>query len=189
MKAGGAGAGQGGRPPGTAAWRLRGTRRWVRRMTAAIQRILDLLISNLSTKSKAYKSKARLSRPPQNWTVSPGTGVCSQRSHWFTASRSLVELLRMPGVAAASRGEIQGSEVQQQCRIHLRPRGGAAPGCTSSGAARAQAQSALFMMNNLHYMVKTVESSEALTVLGEEWIEVHKDQVPPPPPPPPPRTP
>lgn len=42
---------------------------------------------------------------------------------------------------------------------------------------RAQAQSALFMMNNLHYMVKTVESSEALTVLGEEWIEVHKDQV------------
>jgi hypothetical protein len=33
------------------------------------------------------------------------------------------------------------------------------------------------MMNNLHYMVKTVESSEALTVLGEEWIEQHKDQV------------
>ncbi len=35
------------------------------------------------------------------------------------------------------------------------------------------------MMNNLHYMVKTVESSQALTVLGEEWIEVHKDQVDP----------
>ncbi len=33
------------------------------------------------------------------------------------------------------------------------------------------------MMNNLHYMVKTVEGSEALTVLGEEWIEQHKDQV------------
>lgn len=42
---------------------------------------------------------------------------------------------------------------------------------------RLQALAALFMMNNLHYMVKTVESSEALTVLGEEWIELHKDQV------------
>ncbi len=40
-----------------------------------------------------------------------------------------------------------------------------------------QALAALFMMNNLHYMVKTVEGSEALTVLGEEWIEQHKDQV------------
>ncbi len=39
----------------------------VRRMSAAIQRILDLLISNLTAKSKAYKSKARstcLSRSP-----------------------------------------------------------------------------------------------------------------------------
>ncbi len=40
-----------------------------------------------------------------------------------------------------------------------------------------QPLAAVFMMNNLHYMVKTVESSEALTVLGEEWIEQHKDQV------------
>jgi Exo70 exocyst complex subunit len=39
-----------------------------------------------------------------------------------------------------------------------------------------QPLAAVFMMNNLHYMVKTVESSEALTVLGEEWIEQHKDQ-------------
>ena len=43
-----------------------------------------------------------------------------------------------------------------------------------------QALAALFMMNNLHYIVKAVESSEALTVLGaqlgEEWIELHKDQ-------------
>lgn len=41
-----------------------------------------------------------------------------------------------------------------------------------------QALAAVFMMNNLHYIVKTVESSEVLTVLGEEWIEQHKDQVP-----------
>ena len=42
--------------------------------------------------------------------------------------------------------------------------------------ACVQPLAAVFMMNNLHYMVKTVESSEALTVLGEEWIEQHKDQ-------------
>ena len=40
-----------------------------------------------------------------------------------------------------------------------------------------QALASLFMMNNLHYIVKTVESSEVLTVLGEEWIEKHKDKV------------
>ncbi len=34
----------------------------VRRMSASIQRILDLLIANLTTKSKAYKSKVRLPR-------------------------------------------------------------------------------------------------------------------------------
>lgn len=47
----------------------------VRRMSAAIQRILDLLISNLSTKAKAYKSKVRYFRcglPPYasfGWTL------------------------------------------------------------------------------------------------------------------------
>lgn len=48
----------------------------VRRMSAAIQRILDLLTSNLSTKAKAYKSKVTHPRcwlPPHatsGWTLS-----------------------------------------------------------------------------------------------------------------------
>ena len=37
-----------------------------------------------------------------------------------------------------------------------------------------QALAALFMMNNMHYMVKTVESSAALMLLGPEWLEQHK---------------
>ena len=40
-----------------------------------------------------------------------------------------------------------------------------------------KALSALFLMNNVHYMVKTVESSPSLAVIGEDWIEQHKDQV------------
>lgn len=40
-----------------------------------------------------------------------------------------------------------------------------------------QALAALFMMNNVHYMVKTVESSAELMLLGEEWLERHKDRV------------
>ena len=39
-----------------------------------------------------------------------------------------------------------------------------------------KALSALFLMNNMHYMVKAVESSPALAVIGEDWIELHKDQ-------------
>ena len=35
-------------------------------------------------------------------------------------------------------------------------------------------------MNNVHYMVKAVENSTALAVIGEDWIEQHKDQVCPP---------
>lgn len=31
-------------------------------------------------------------------------------------------------------------------------------------------------MNNVHYMVKAVESSPALAVIGEDWIELHRDQ-------------
>lgn len=30
------------------------------------------------------------------------------------------------------------------------------------------------MMNNVHYMVKTVEGSAELMLLGEEWLERHK---------------
>ena len=33
------------------------------------------------------------------------------------------------------------------------------------------------MMNNVHYMVKTVEGSAELMLLGEEWLERHKDHV------------
>ena len=40
-----------------------------------------------------------------------------------------------------------------------------------------QAQAALFLMNNVHYIVKAVESSEALSVVGQEWIERHKDLI------------
>ena len=65
-----------------------------------------------------------------------------------------------------------------------------------------KALSALFLMNNVHYLVKAVESSPALAVIGEDWIELHRDQaclplsalsalsalspLPLPPPPPPP---
>lgn len=31
-------------------------------------------------------------------------------------------------------------------------------------------------MNNVHYMVKAVENSAALAVIGEDWIEQHRDQ-------------
>ena len=45
-------------------------------------------------------------------------------------------------------------------------------------AYKNKALSALFLMNNVHYMVKAVENSTALAVIGEDWIERHKDQVP-----------
>ena len=41
----------------------------------------------------------------------------------------------------------------------------------------AQALAALFLMNNVHYIVKAVESSEALSVVGQDWIERHKDLI------------
>ena len=41
----------------------------------------------------------------------------------------------------------------------------------------AQALAALFMMNNAHFMVKTVEGSEALMLLGPDWLERQKDKV------------
>ena len=41
----------------------------------------------------------------------------------------------------------------------------------------AQALAALFMMNNEHFMVKTVEGSEALMLLGPDWLERQKDKV------------
>ena len=43
-------------------------------------------------------------------------------------------------------------------------------------AYKNKALSALFLMNNLHYLVKAVESSPALAVIGEDWIELHRDQ-------------
>ncbi len=44
-------------------------------------------------------------------------------------------------------------------------------------APLAQALAALFMMNNAHFMVKTVEGSEALMLLGPDWLERQKDKV------------
>ncbi len=41
----------------------------------------------------------------------------------------------------------------------------------------AQALAALFLMNNVHYIVKAVESSEALSCVGQDWIERHKDLI------------
>ena len=40
-----------------------------------------------------------------------------------------------------------------------------------------QALAALFLMNNVHYIVKAVESSEALSVVGQDWVERHKDLI------------
>lgn len=40
-----------------------------------------------------------------------------------------------------------------------------------------QALAALFLMNNVHYVVKAVESSEALSIVGQDWIERHKDLI------------
>ena len=40
-----------------------------------------------------------------------------------------------------------------------------------------QALAALFLMNNVHYIVKAVESSEALSCVGQDWIERHKDLI------------
>jgi exocyst complex protein 7 len=48
---------------------------------------------------------------------------------------------------------------------------------TSRSGRDAQALSALFLMNNVHYIVKAVESSEALSVVGQDWIERHKDLI------------
>ena len=46
-----------------------------------------------------------------------------------------------------------------------------------SGSGGVQALAALFMMNNAHFMVKTVEGSEALMLLGPDWLERQKDKV------------
>lgn len=49
--------------------------------------------------------------------------------------------------------------------------------CLQAKTYKNKALSALFLMNNVHYMVKTVEGSPSLAVIGEDWIEQHKDQV------------
>lgn len=40
---------------------------------------------------------------------------------------------------------------------------------------KSAALSNFFLMNNVHYMVFTVEVSEALWLLGPDWVERHKD--------------
>ena len=42
---------------------------------------------------------------------------------------------------------------------------------------KEQALSSLFMMNNVHYVQWSVENSGALGLLGQEWLERHKDLV------------
>eukprot|EP00882_Tetradesmus_deserticola_P008006 GHRQ01008432.1.p1 GENE.GHRQ01008432.1~~GHRQ01008432.1.p1 ORF type:complete len:336 (+),score=196.17 GHRQ01008432.1:785-1792(+) len=46
-----------------------------------------------------------------------------------------------------------------------------------SRAYKNEAIAALFMMNNVHYVQWSVESSAALGLLGVEWLERHKDMV------------
>ncbi|KAK9821134.1 hypothetical protein WJX81_005577 [Elliptochloris bilobata] len=40
-----------------------------------------------------------------------------------------------------------------------------------------RALAALFLMNNVHYMVRAVEGSEALRIVGAPWLEAHRDLV------------
>ena len=50
------------------------------------------------------------------------------------------------------------------------------PRCLTFCCLAVQALAALFMMNNEHFMVKTVEGSEALMLLGPDWLERQKDK-------------
>ncbi len=44
-------------------------------------------------------------------------------------------------------------------------------------AFKSEPLSPLFLMNNVHYMVWTVEQSPAAELLGTQWVERHKDFV------------
>jgi hypothetical protein len=48
---------------------------------------------------------------------------------------------------------------------------------TKSRQYKEQALASLFMMNNVHYVQWSVENSNALALLGQEWLERHKDLV------------
>ncbi|EIE20659.1 Exo70 exocyst complex subunit [Coccomyxa subellipsoidea C-169] len=48
---------------------------------------------------------------------------------------------------------------------------------TKARTYKNKALAALFLMNNVHYIVKAVESSEALSCVGQDWIERHKDLI------------
>lgn len=39
------------------------------------------------------------------------------------------------------------------------------------------ALAALFLMNNVHYMVRAVEGSEALAIVGPAWLDAHRNAV------------
>jgi exocyst complex protein 7 len=41
-------------------------------------------------------------------------------------------------------------------------------------AYKSPALGSLFLMNNIHYVVLTVEQSEQLSHLGHGWVEKHK---------------
>jgi hypothetical protein len=43
-----------------------------------------------------------------------------------------------------------------------------------SCAYKSPALGSLFLMNNVHYVVLTVEQSEQLSHLGHSWVEKHK---------------
>ncbi|KAK9901547.1 hypothetical protein WJX75_001553 [Coccomyxa subellipsoidea] len=48
---------------------------------------------------------------------------------------------------------------------------------TKARTYKNKALAALFLMNNVHYIVKAVESNEALSCVGQDWIERHKDLI------------
>ncbi|KAK9818574.1 hypothetical protein WJX74_001369 [Apatococcus lobatus] len=46
-----------------------------------------------------------------------------------------------------------------------------------AGAYKNKALAAIFLMNNINYLVKAAEASELLAVLGQGWLEQRRDQV------------
>lgn len=48
---------------------------------------------------------------------------------------------------------------------------------TKSKGYKSDPLASLFLMNNIHYIVWTVENSAALQLLGVDWLERHKDMI------------
>ena len=76
----------------------------------------------------------------------------------------LMEAVEAVGQSTSRQGFTMGRHVRMGC------------GAMQGKTYKNKALSALFLMNNVHYLVKAVESSPALAVIGEDWIELHRDQ-------------